>query len=222
MSSQTEDGDKPSTSQQQELIDEYERFGDFVENVRKTYEKLYRELVLPINDAHLQPFTKIPLEKRGILIKNSNALIESLRERLLKHLLTTWNDFWVNGGVSESLILLQMYKEKCKRYEGKNWKMWSKTPLERTRPIRMRLNENRIHYLEAQLQCQRQQLKEALENNAEHRKKVEEITIQRTLLTKAMENYEEKFELDKLKILRLQQDLLSFDNESTTIETEKK
>lgn len=85
----------------------------------------------------------------------------------------------------------------------------------------MHLNGNRIRYLQLQLNYQRDQLDQVLQENIEHRKKLEEITLQRTQLMKMMEEYEKKFELDKPEILRLQLELLDLGNENAATETAK-
>ncbi|KAL9921179.1 nnf1a [Glossina fuscipes fuscipes] len=220
MSIQTEGENKTSTHQ--DLAAQYDRFKDFGENARKTYEQLYREMVFSLNAAHLQPFNRALLKSDDLQIKNMETVIGHMRQKLLEKLLKKWNDFWLGSGVSESLISLEMYKEKFKEYEGKDWKMWNKSPKELTRPIRMHLNGNRIRYLQLQLDYQREQLDQVLQENVEHRKKLQEIALQRTQLLKIMEEYEKKFELDKPEILRLHLDLLDFGNESAATEIAKK
>uniref|UniRef100_A0A1A9VGA4 Uncharacterized protein n=1 Tax=Glossina austeni TaxID=7395 RepID=A0A1A9VGA4_GLOAU len=220
MSTQTEGENKATT--QQDLVAQYDRFKDFGENARKTYEQLYREMMFSLNVEHLEPFNRVLLKNDEVQIKNMESVIEHMRQKLLEKLLKKWNDFWLSSGVSESLISLEMYKEKFKEYEGKDWKIWNKSPEELTRPIRMQLNGNRIRYLQLQLDYQRDQLDQVLQENIEHRKKLEEIALQRTQLMKMMEEYEKKFELDKPEILRLQLDLLDFGNESPETEIAKK
>uniref|UniRef100_A0A1B0FNP7 Uncharacterized protein n=1 Tax=Glossina morsitans morsitans TaxID=37546 RepID=A0A1B0FNP7_GLOMM len=220
MATQAE-GENTETTQK-DLVAQYDRFKDFGENARKTYEQLYREMMLSLNAEHLEPFNRVLLKNDEVQIKNMESVIENMRQKLLEKLLKKWNGFWLSSGVSESLISLEMYKEKFKEYEGKDWNIWNKSPEELTRPIRMHLNGNRIRYLQLQLNYQRDQLDQVLQENIEHRKKLEEITLQRTQLMKMMEEYEKKFELDKPEILRLQLELLDLGNENAATEIAKK
>uniref|UniRef100_A0A1A9ZYB4 Uncharacterized protein n=1 Tax=Glossina pallidipes TaxID=7398 RepID=A0A1A9ZYB4_GLOPL len=220
MSTQTEGENKATT--QEDVVAQQDRFKDFGENARKTYEQLYREMMFSLNVEHLEPFNKVLLKNNEVQIKNMENVIEHMRQKLLEKMLKKWNSFWLSSGVSESLISLEMYKEKFKEYEGKDWKIWDKSPKELTRPIRMHLNEKLIRYLQLQLDYQRNQLDQVLQENIEHRKKLEEIALQRTQLMKVMEEYEKKFELDKPEILRLQLELLDFGNENAATEIAKK
>lgn len=119
MATQAE-GENTETTQK-DLVAQYDRFKDFGEDARKTYEQLYREMMLSLNAEHLEPFNRVLLKNDEVQIKNMESVIENMRQKLLEKLLKKWNGFWLSSGVSESLISLEMYKDKFKEYEGKDW-----------------------------------------------------------------------------------------------------
>lgn len=89
--------------------------------------------------------------------------------------------------------------------------MDTKTPWERTRPIRMRFKENRLRYLQAQLNFQNKQLEEVMQNNIALRKQIQDVKHQRICLMEKMGNFRKQMQLTKSEIMKLQQKIL-FEN----------
>lgn len=97
------------------------KYKDFGEQVRKEYEELYSVMWSNLNESHLEPFAKVLLERENNQLKGSEQIIEGIRKNLQAQMINALHNFWHGNGVSESLISLEMCKEKFKSYEGHKW-----------------------------------------------------------------------------------------------------
>ncbi|XP_065368236.1 uncharacterized protein Nnf1a [Calliphora vicina] len=192
----------------------YEKFKGFGDKVYQEYDTLYKQMWSKLNAVHLEPFAKILLERENIALKGQDELTETIRHNLQNQMQQALHTFWHSNSVSEALISLEMCKEKFKSYEGHKWNMDDKTPWERTRPTRMRFKENRLRYLQAQLNFQNKQLDEVLQENIALRKNIQDVKHQRIYLMESMGNFRKKIQLAKTEIMELQQQILTENEEN--------
>ncbi|XP_013112469.1 uncharacterized protein LOC106090732 [Stomoxys calcitrans] len=186
--------------------DNEENFGKlqmFGENVRKEYEKLYTDMWNSLSESHLEPFADILLEREGIVLKDREQTMESIRKQLQNSMVYALNFFWEDSGVNEALTSLEMLKEKFKSYEGNKWSIDVETPLKRTMPIRMRFKEYQLRYLQAQLKFQEDQLDQILQENTDFRKQIQNVKEQRIFLMESLVEHRKKFQAALPEISRL-------------------
>ncbi|XP_061402851.1 uncharacterized protein LOC133338744 [Musca vetustissima] len=199
---------KPQLETAEKVEENFVKYQNYGENARQEYEKLYTEMWNGLKDEHLEPIAKILMERDKIVLKHREQIVQSVRNNLQKQMINTLNNFWQNAGVSEALISLEMCKEKFKSYEGCKWNMDSKTPSERTLPIRMQFKEKRLRYLQAQLKYQETQLQQVMQENKSLRQQLHEVKQQRVYLLELIGEYRKKFAVTQPEILRLQMELL--------------
>lgn len=106
---------------EENVENQYDKFQDFGNQVYQEYEDLYRLLCSKLIAAHLDPFAKILLEHENIVLSNKDNLMETIRNNLERQMITALRKLWEANTVSESLISLEMLKEKFKPYEGHKW-----------------------------------------------------------------------------------------------------
>lgn len=92
--------------------------------------------------------------------------------------------------------------------------MDAKTPWERTRPIRVHFKENRIRYLQAQLNFQNKQLEQVMKENIDQRQRLQDVKNERIYLIELIANAGNKIQLAKGEMIELHEQMLSADYEN--------
>ncbi|EDW02673.1 GH22114 [Drosophila grimshawi] len=155
----------------------------------------------------LEPFAAILLEHENTIL-SKDTLIERMRSKMTHVLLNIYENFFVAHDVGNKLITLEVLKEKFEPLKSTNWNVNKLTPEERTRPVRMRLMDSSIRFIEKQLNSQEKALGIALAKSRENRERLQNIQNERVktyaLLHQQMDYYKEMspklMELNKLMI----------------------
>ncbi|KAM7345487.1 nnf1a [Cochliomyia hominivorax] len=192
----------------------YDKYKDFGDKVFQKYVTIYKQMWSKLNPTHLEPFAKILMERENIVLKGQDELTETIRNNLQKQMQQALQNFWQSNGVSEALISLELCKEKFKSYEGHKWNMDAKTPWERTRPIRMRFKENRLRYLQEQLNFQNKELEKVLQENIGLRKHIQDVKHERVHLLETIANIRKENEEARMEIIKLQEEIFAENGEN--------
>ncbi|TDG43012.1 hypothetical protein AWZ03_010534 [Drosophila navojoa] len=154
----------------------------------------------------LEPFAAILLEHENTIL-NKDTLIERVRMRMSQLLPKINENFFVSNDVGKKLITLEVLKEKFEPYKGTNWQVHKLTPEERTRPVRMRLMDSSIRFIQKQIQGQEKAIEIALAKSKENRERIQNIQNERVKLYALMQqqmSYYEEMEpklMDLIKVM---------------------
>ncbi|XP_017868759.1 PREDICTED: uncharacterized protein LOC108617466 [Drosophila arizonae] len=184
----------------------FQRHSPIAVKVKGEYEKALIDLFADMGPICLEPFAAILLEHENTIL-NKDTLIERVRMRMSQLLPKINENFFISNDVGKKLITLEVLKEKFEPYKGTNWQVHKLTPEERTRPVRMRLMDSSIRFIQKQINAQEKAIEIALAKSKENRERIQNIQNERVKLYALMQQqmgYYEEMEpklMDLIKIM---------------------
>ncbi|XP_030387637.1 uncharacterized protein LOC115634190 isoform X2 [Scaptodrosophila lebanonensis] len=127
-----------------------------------------------------------------------------MRSRMTNLLYKLNDHFFEENDVPNKLITLEVLKDKFAPYRGTNWNVHELTPDERTRPLRIRLIDSSIKFLQKQLESQQKALEIALAKSRENRERIQNIQNERIKLQALIQQKSEHYKDVKPKLIELQ------------------
>ncbi|KAH8372372.1 hypothetical protein KR093_011232, partial [Drosophila rubida] len=155
----------------------------------------------------MEPFAAILLEHENTVL-NKETLIQRVSSRMSQVLPQINESFFAANDVGKKLITLEVLKEKFERHIGTNWNVHKMTPEERTRPVRMRLMDSSIRFIEQQLKSQDKKLKQAMEKSKANRERIQNIQNDRVKLYGLMQQQSGFYKEIKPKLLDVHKKLI--------------
>lgn len=122
MSRKLEAGDGSLDRQMKTIESNYALLKDFGGNAREKYEEIYLRMVKEIQGQHIENLLEILRNREKYVVKNVDEVMDKLRNHIASQLIRIQEKFWIKNEVSQSLITLEMCKQKYQDYKGiKNW-----------------------------------------------------------------------------------------------------
>lgn len=122
MSRKLETGDGSLDRQMKTIESNYALLKDFGGNAREKYEEIYLRMVKEIQGQHIENLLEILRNREKYVVKNVDEVMDKLRNHIASQLIRIQEKFWIKNEVSQSLITLEMCKQKYQDYKGiKNW-----------------------------------------------------------------------------------------------------
>ncbi|KAH8261023.1 hypothetical protein KR044_002341 [Drosophila immigrans] len=150
--------------------------------------------------ACLKPFADILLEHENTEL-NKDTLIQRVSSRMSQLLPQINETFFAANDVGKKLITLEVLKEKFDPHKGTNWNVHQLTPEERTRPVRMRLMDSSIRFIEHQLKSQGKKLEAAMARSKANRERIQNIQNDRVKLYALMQQQSDFYKEIRPKLL---------------------
>ncbi|XP_023172824.1 uncharacterized protein LOC111600776 [Drosophila hydei] len=164
----------------------FKRHSPIAAKVKEEYEKALIDIFADMGPNCLEPFAAILLENENTIL-NKETLIERVRMRMSQLLPKINENFFVSNDVGKKLITLEVLKEKFEPFKGTNWQVHNLTPEERTRPVRMRLMDSSIRFLQKQINSQEKAIEIAMAKSRENRERIHNIQNERVKLYALMQ-----------------------------------
>ncbi|KAH8411011.1 hypothetical protein KR222_006490, partial [Zaprionus bogoriensis] len=155
----------------------------------------------------MEPFAAILLQHENTVL-NKDTLIERTRDRLSEVLAQMSERFFLANEVGKKLITLEVLKEKFEQHKGKDWHVHSLTPEERTRPVRLRLMDSSMRFIQNQLKSQERELECAMAQSKENRARLQHIQQERVKLYALMQQQSAEYKQLTPKLTAVSQQLL--------------
>lgn len=122
MSRKLEAGDGSLDRQMKTIESNYALLKDFGGNAREKYEEIYLRMVKEIQGQHIENLLETLRNREKYVVKNVDEVMDKLRNHIASQLIRIQEKFWIKNEVSQSLITLEMCKQKYQDYKGiKNW-----------------------------------------------------------------------------------------------------
>lgn len=195
------------TSSESNIEETYNRHKPIAAKIQEEYDKALKDVFADMSAACLEPFADILL-KHDNTILNKDTLIERMRSRMSKVLPLEHEKFFVANDVGKKLITLEVLKEKFEPYKGTSWNVHKMTPEERTRPVRMRLMDSSIRYIQEQLNSQEKALQTAIAKSKQNRERLQNIQNDRVKLNALMQQQSAYYKQMTPKLLDIQKTLI--------------
>ncbi|XP_068146535.1 uncharacterized protein Nnf1a [Drosophila tropicalis] len=180
----------------------FNRHKNIVPQVRQAYEQAIADIFADLSAKELEPFAEILVQQENTCLDTA-TIIEQLKNRMTGILCRLNHQFFDINGVDNKLITLEVLKEKFACHQGKNWNVYNIAPEDFTRPVRMRLIDSSIRFMERQLESQQSQLELALTKCHANRQVLQNLQDERVKLKAIMEEQSSIFEEAKPILLEL-------------------
>ncbi|XP_030387636.1 uncharacterized protein LOC115634190 isoform X1 [Scaptodrosophila lebanonensis] len=187
----------------QDLEDVFKQHTEIVPKVKDAYHKSIAQVFEDLSSLDLEPIAAVLLKHEDILLDTTN-LAECMRSRMTNLLYKLNDHFFEENDVPNKLITLEVLKDKFAPYRGTNWNVHELTPDERTRPLRIRLIDSSIKFLQKQLESQQKALEIALAKSRENRERIQNIQNERIKLQALIQQKSEHYKDVKPKLIELQ------------------
>ncbi|KAM8712681.1 hypothetical protein ACLKA7_013073 [Drosophila subpalustris] len=194
------------TITQSNIEESYNRHSPIAAKVQAEYDTALKEVFADLSPACLEPFAAILLEHENTVM-NKDTLIERLRSRMSEVLPQINEGFFIANDVGKKLITLEVLKERFEPYKGTSWNVHKMTPEERTRPVRMRIMDASIRYMQKQLIAQEKVLQASMENSKKNRERIQNIQNERVKLYALMHQQSSDYKEMTPKLLEVQRTL---------------
>ncbi|XP_034106136.2 uncharacterized protein LOC117569176 [Drosophila albomicans] len=196
-----------------ESIEEsYNRHMPIAAKIQADFDKALKEIFADMSPECLEPFAAILLEHENTVM-NKETLIERISSKMGQVLPQINESFFVANDVGKKLITLEVLKEKFEPYKGTSWNVHKLTPEERTRPVRMRLMDSSIRFIEHQLKSQEKKIEEAMAKTKANRELIQNIQNDRVKLYALMQQQSSFYKEIKPKLLDQHKKLIEKEEE---------
>ncbi|EDW74254.1 uncharacterized protein Dwil_GK21831 [Drosophila willistoni] len=185
----------------------FNRHKNIVPQVRQAYEQAITDIFADLSAKELEPFAEILVQQDNTCLDTA-TIIEQLKNRMTGILCRLNQQFFDINGVDNKLITLEVLKEKFACHQGKNWNVYNIAPEDYTRPVRMRLIDSSIRFMERQLESQQSQLELALTKCHENRQILQNLQNERVKLKAIMEEQSSVFDEAKPILLELDNQMI--------------
>ncbi|EDW61396.1 uncharacterized protein Nnf1a [Drosophila virilis] len=180
----------------------FKRHSPIAGKVKAEYDKALMEIFADMGAMCLEPFAAILLEHENTIL-NKDTLIERVRARMSQALPKINDHFFVSNDVGKKLITMEVLKEKFEPYKGTSWNVHKLTPEERTRPVRMRLMDSSIRFIQKQIVSQEKAIGIAMAKSRENRERIQSIQNERVKLYALMHQQTGYYKEMKPKLMEL-------------------
>ncbi|KAH8301438.1 uncharacterized protein Nnf1a [Drosophila kikkawai] len=178
----------------------FKRHQSIMPQVKQEYDKVIGQVFADLSPSDLQAFSDILLEHEDSVL-DTEELVNTMRTQMTTVLGKMNQFFFDKNDVENKLVTLEVLKEKFAPYEGKDWN--SLSPEELTRPLRMRLLDSSIRFMERQLEAQQKDLEISMAKSKANRERLQTVQNERVKLTAKMEQQTAQYK-DIRQLLELQ------------------
>ncbi|XP_020806767.1 uncharacterized protein LOC110182930 [Drosophila serrata] len=179
----------------------FKRHQRIIPQVKKAYDEAIGQVFADLSPSDLQAFSAILLQHENSVL-STEELVTNMRTQMTIVLGKMNQSFFDRNDVENKLVTLEVLKEKFAPYEGKDWTRL--TPEELTRPVRMRLLDSSIRFMERQLEAQQKQLEISMAKSKANRERLQSVQNERVKLTAKMEQQTAQYKEIRPQLLELQ------------------
>ncbi|KAH8257919.1 hypothetical protein KR038_002985 [Drosophila bunnanda] len=179
----------------------FKRHQSIMPQVKKAYDEVIGQVFADLSPSDLQAFSAILLEREKSVL-STEELVNTMRTQMTIVLGKMNQSFFDRNDVETKLVTLEVLKEKFAPYQGKEWT--SLSPEEITRPLRMRLLDSSIRFMERQLEAQQNQLDISMAKSKANRERLQTLQNERVKLTAKMEQQTAQYKEIRPQLLELQ------------------
>ncbi|KAH8253025.1 hypothetical protein KR032_003196 [Drosophila birchii] len=206
---------------EQDVEAAFKRHQSIMPKVKQAYDEVIGKVFADLSPSDLEAFSAILLEKENSVL-STEELVNTMRTQMAIVLGKMNQSFFDRNDVENKLVTLEVLKEKFASYEGKDWFVDihiqsatqplefiftlrnSLSPEELTRPLRMRLLDSSIRFMERQLEAQQKHLEISMAKSQANRERLQSMQNERVKLTARMEQQTAQYKEIRPQLLELQ------------------